>query len=114
MANVLLSKTYNGGVNYTSALTDATVYTVPANTTSIVIGLTISNITTGFISTSMKVYDDDQNQTVHFIKNVVIDTGSSLEIMGGNKIILNANDSIMINSDTNVSFDAVLSVVEQS
>jgi len=114
MANALLSKTYNGGTNYTTALADASVYTVPANTTSIVIGFTISNITTGFLSSSVKIYDSDQNQTVHFIKDVVLDTGSSLEIMGGNKIILNANDSILMNADSAYSFDTVLSLVEQS
>ncbi|NDB80130.1 hypothetical protein EB155_09730 [archaeon] len=114
MANALLSKTYSGGDNYTTALSDASVYTAPANTTSIIIGFTISNLTTGFISTTVKVYDSDANQTVHFLKDIILDTGSTLEIMGGNKMILNANDSILISSDSSYSFDTVLSLVEQT
>jgi len=51
---------------------------------------------------------------VYFLKGVVLDTGSTLEIMGGNKIILNSNDSILMKSDTVNSFDVVLSLVEQT
>lgn len=114
MANTLLSKTYNGGANYANTANTATVYTTPANTTSILIGFTISNLTTSVISTDVQVYDDDAAQTVHFLKGVVLDTGSTLEIMGGNKIILNSNDSILMKSDTANSFDVVLSLVEQT
>ncbi|NDB78664.1 hypothetical protein EB155_02260 [archaeon] len=114
MANALLSKTYNGGANYANTATSAAVYTVPAGATSIIIGCTISNITTGFLSTSVQVYDSDQNQTVYILKDVIIDTGSTLEIMGGNKIILNAGDELRVSADSTYSFDTVLSLVEQT
>ena len=39
---------------------------------------------------------------------------STLEIMNGNKMILNANDVISVSADTSNSFDAILSLVEQS
>lgn len=114
MANTLLSKTYDGGNNYVTATTDVNIYTVPTSTTSILIGFTISNLTTGIIALSVKILDSDAAQTVHFLKNVVIDSGSTLEIMGGNKIILNASDAIRMQSDTPNSFDVVLSLVEQT
>tara|TARA_B100001093_G_scaffold150514_1_gene143283 strand:- start:12865 stop:13209 length:345 start_codon:yes stop_codon:yes gene_type:complete len=114
MANTLLSKTFNGGTNYSNTANTAVVYTVPTSTTTIVIGFTISNITTSAIATNVKIYDDDASQTIHFLKNVAIDTGSTLEIMGGNKIILNANDAIQMTADTVNSFDVLISMVEQT
>ena len=45
---------------------------------------------------------------------MAIDTGSTLEIMGGNKIILNANDAIQMTADTVNSFDVLISMVEQT
>ena len=47
------------------------------------------------------------------MKNIAIPSGSSLEIMSGNKLILNTTDLIKVTSDTANSFDITLSIVEQ-
>ena len=116
MANTLLLKTYDGGNDYATANTDASVYTVPSAKTTIVIGFMISNLTTNTIVVGVKITDSDvgQNgQTVNFMKNISVPSGSSLEIMGGNKMILNAADELLVTSDTANSFDVTLSIVEQ-
>ena len=51
---------------------------------------------------------------MYILKDVIIDTGSTLEIMGGNKIILNAGDELRVSADSTYSFDTVLSLVEQT
>lgn len=114
MANTLLLKTYDGGTNYSTANTDASVYTVPSLTTTIIIGFMISNLTTNTIIVGVKITDNDVSQTVNFMKNISIPSGSSLEIMGGNKMILNAADVLKVTSDTANSFDVSLSIVEQA
>lgn len=114
MANVLKSVTYSGNTNYANAYTYDTVYTVPTGATSIIIGFAIANIKTDVLTVSTKIFDDDSNQDVHFIKDVVISSGATLEIMGGNKVILNANDVVSISADAPNSFDVVLSLVEQT
>jgi len=114
MANTLLSKTYNGGVDYNTPAADATIYTVPASNTTIVIGFTIANLHNELISVSVKVIDSDASQTVHYLKDVVVNSGSSLEIMQGNKMVLNEGDQIQVASTIANSFDAILSLVEQS
>lgn len=114
MANTLLLKTYDGGTNYATADTDATVYTVPSATTTIVIGFTISNNTTNNILVGVKLTDNDASQTVNFMKNISIPSGASLEIMSGNKLIMNAADVLKMTCDTANGFDAVLSIVEQA
>jgi hypothetical protein len=113
MANTLLLKTYDGGTNYATANSDASVYTVPSAKTTIIIGFMISNITTNTIVVGVKITDNDASQTVNFMKNISIPSGSSLEIMGGNKMILNTADVLKVTSDTVNSFDVTISIVEQ-
>jgi len=113
MANTLLLKTYDGGTDYTTANSDASVYNVPSAKTTIIIGFMISNITTNTIVVGVKITDNDASQTVNFMKNISIPSGSSLEIMGGNKMILNTLDILKVTSDTANSFDVTLSIVEQ-
>lgn len=113
MANTLLLKTYDGGSDYATANTDASVYTVPSAKTTIVIGFMISNLTTNTIVVGVKITDNDAGQTVNFMKNISVPSGSSLEIMGGNKMILNTADDLQVTADTANSFDVTLSIVEQ-
>jgi hypothetical protein len=113
MANTLLLKTYDGGNDYANANTDASVYTVPSAKTTIVIGFMISNLTTNTIVVGVKITDNDASQTVNFMKNISVPSGSSLEIMGGNKMILNTSDILKVTADTANSFDVTLSIVEQ-
>ena len=47
-----------------------------------------------------------------YLKNAPIPQGSSLEFMGGNKVVLETNDQINVDSDTNNSVDAALTIME--
>lgn len=114
MANLLKSITYNGNTNYTTQNSNASVYTVSANTTAIVIGFSICNLTSGVITVDVKQYDNSSAQTVNVFKNIPIASGASIEVMSGNKLILNENDALVVRSDTANSFDAVISLVEQT
>ena len=48
------------------------------------------------------------------MKNVPIPQGSSLEFMQGNKIVLEATDTLTAISDTNNSLDVALTIMEIS
>lgn len=114
MANTLKSITYSGNNSYSVADSDATIYTVPAATTTIVIGFSISNLKTSVVEVTAKMTDASASRTVNLLKDVPIAAGAALEIMGGNKLILEASDVIIIACDTINGFDAVLSIVEQT
>ena len=111
MANAFKLKTLDGSA--ISANTDSTVYTVPSSTTTIVLGLTLSNITTSTIYASVGITNSD-GDNVNFLKSVPIPTGSAIEVMSGNKIVLEASDAITAASDTANSLDVTLSIMEQS
>ena len=42
----------------------------------------------------------------------LIPQGSSLEFMGGNKVVLETTDTLTVDSDTNNSVDAALTIME--
>ena len=46
------------------------------------------------------------------LKNVPIPQGSSLEFMGGNKVVLEAADTLTVDSDSNNSVDVTLTIME--
>jgi biopolymer transport protein ExbD len=96
--------------NYTSAsvgTSPVTTYTVPSSTTSVTIGLTISNTTTSQIKI------DVQAAGVYVVKDAPITSGSALSVLDG-KVILEAADTVVVTSDTATSADVILSVLEQT
>mgnify|MGYP001587857464 CR=1 FL=1 len=96
--------------NYTSAsvgTSAATTYTVPASTTSVMIGCNLSNTTTSQIKV------DVQAAGVYLVKGVPLPAGSALSVLDG-KIILEAADTVVVTSDTATSADVIVSVLEQT
>ena len=49
---------------------------------------------------------------IDLMKNVPVPQGSSLEFMQGNKLVLEANDTITAKSDVNNSLDVALTIME--
>ena len=78
MANTFKLKTATGGS--TAANSPITVYTTPASTTTIVIGLTLSNLVTQSIAATVLIENSD-GDNVTFLKNVPLPQGSALEVM---------------------------------
>ena len=78
MANTFRSETFTGGS--TAANTDMTVYTVPSSTTTIIIGLTISNLTNNSITVDVKLVSA-ADDNIHIGKNLPIPSGSALNAL---------------------------------
>jgi len=96
--------------NYTSSgvgTSATTVYTTPASTTSVTIGLNVANTTTAQIKVDVQVAG------VYIIKDTPIPAGSGLSVLDG-KIILETTDTVVVTSDTASSADVILSVLEQT
>ena len=111
MANTFKLKTATGGS--TAANTPITVYTTPASTTTIVIGLTLSNLVTQSIAATVLIENSD-GDNVTFLKNVPLPQGSALEVMAGNKVVLETGDVLKVQSNTANSIDTTLSIMEQT
>ena len=106
MANTFKLKTKaNVGVTTTS------VYVVPNNTTTVVIGVTLANTTGSSINVGIGI-NRGVNDNVKLMKSVPIPQGSSFEFMSGNKIVLETTDTFTANSDVNNSLDVALTIME--
>ena len=89
------------------------IYTAPAATTTVVIGITLANTSGSGVNVGVAVSrTSDTKEDIKLLKNAPIPSGSSLEFMSGNKIVLETSDQINVDSDTNNSVDAALTIME--
>ena len=114
MANTFKIKTNDAMP--TSAGTPLTLYTVPSSTTTIVLGLMLCNVDTSQRLVDVHIESDtsdtETNSNVHAIKDAPIPAGSTLEVMAGNKVVLQATDVLKIDCDVAGKIDATLSIME--
>ena len=114
MANTFKVKT--NGAMPASAGAPLTLYTVPNSTTTVVIGLTLCNIHTTTVTASVQLVSDtsdtETNETVKLISDVSIPSGSSLELLTGGKVVVQATDIIKIDCSVTAKIDATLSILE--
>ena len=104
----------------TGASADA-VYTVPAGAgstalESIIIGITLANKSAAGITGSVFLDNYDGTNDVYIVKDATIPAGSSLEVMSGNKIVVqnsgSAGDVIRVEASTGSALDATVTVLE--
>ena len=87
------------------------IYVVPNATTTVVIGITLANISGSGAIVGVGITRPAADD-VKVLKNVAIPQGSTLEFMGGNKVVLETADTLTVNSSTNNSIDAALTIME--
>jgi len=88
------------------------IYTATSPVTAtVVIGIILANTSGSGINVGIGVTRDTSDD-VSILKNVPIPQGSSLEVMQGNKLVLEANDTITAKSDVNNSLDVSITVME--
>ena len=107
MANTFKNEVFNG--SNTTASTDMNVYTVGSSTTTVVIGLVLANNTSSQITASIKL---NAGSIVYLAKDIPIPSGSSFEYMGGNKIVMETGNSLIVQASAANSLDTVASIME--
>ena len=119
MANTF--KVVSHDVMPASAGTPEDLYTTPGSTTTVVLGLVLSNVHTSQITASVKLVSDTSgggrsatNTTTFLLKDAPIPVGSSLEILSGNKVVLEATDKLQIDCSVADKVSITLSLMEIS
>ena len=107
MANTFKLKTKaNVGV------TTVGIYTATSPVTAtVVIGITLANTSGSSINVGVGITRPSLDD-IQLMKNVPIPQGSTLEFMNGNKVVMEATDTLTASSDTNASLDVALTVLE--
>ena len=117
MANTFKVVTFAAEPN--SAGTPYTVYTTPSSTTTVILGLVLANIHTSQVTAEVEIVSDTSgggraatNGTSFVIKDAPIPVGSSLELLAGNKVVLETTDAIRVDCSVADKLSGTLSIME--
>ena len=114
MANTFKLKT-NAAMPATAG-TPLTLYTVPASTTTVVLGLMLCNVDSSQRTADVQLVsttsDTETNETVLLVNNIPLPAGSSVELLAGNKVVLQTGDILKMDCDVAAKIDATLSIME--
>jgi len=110
MANV-----FKNSITGSIGTTNTIVYSVPAATTTTIIGVNVANVAAQNISVSVRLTDTSASKTVFLVKDVLITQGSSVVLVGGEqKIVMESTDTLTVVSSAASSADVIISALELS
>ena len=119
MANTF--KTVTFAAEPASAGTPYVMYTVASSTTTVVLGLILTNIHTAAITVEVELNSDTANRAVAnntangtavLLNTAPIPVGSSLELLAGNKVVLETTDQLTIDCSVADKLSGALSIME--
>ena len=97
------------------------MYTVAGSTTTVVLGLVLANILTAQVTATVRVVSDTgsrggsnnvTNGTSIIVKDAPIPVGGSMELLAGNKVVLETTDQITIDCSVADKVSGTLSIME--
>ena len=95
------------------------IYTVAGSTTTVILGLVLGNTTTSQTTVTVTLSsntggraggNDEANQDVELVTNAPIPAGSSLEMLAGNKVVMETTDLLKVTGSG--ATDVCLSIME--
>tara|TARA_B100002019_G_C20934906_1_gene433960 strand:- start:112 stop:465 length:354 start_codon:yes stop_codon:yes gene_type:complete len=97
------------------------IYTVASSpsTTTVVLGIMLGNTTTSQVTATVTLDTDtsnragtnnEDNQPVELVTNAPIPSGSSLELLAGNKVVMEATDALKLTASG--ATDIAVSIME--
>tara|TARA_R110002167_G_scaffold331270_1_gene537971 strand:+ start:174 stop:512 length:339 start_codon:yes stop_codon:yes gene_type:complete len=110
-----MANTFKSFTSGSIGTTTTNVYTCPGSTTAIILGASLANIETGAIGGSIKLAKNGTGvgvDDVFIVKAAPVPVGSAVEVMAGNKVVLEAADILQFVSDTAASLDVTVSLLE--
>ena len=119
MANTF--KTVTFAAEPASSGTPYVMYTTGSGVTAVVLGLTLANIHTAQVTTTVRLVSDTANRAVTnntangtsiIVKDAPIPVGGALELLAGNKVVLEATDQITIDCSVADKVSGTLSIME--
>ena len=95
------------------------IYTVAGSTTTVLLGIMLVNTTSSQVTTTVTIESDtssragannEANQNVELVTNAPIPAGSSLELLAGNKVVMETTDVLKLTASG--ATDIALSIME--
>ncbi len=95
------------------------IYTVASSTTTVVLGIMLGNTTTSQVTATVPIEsdtgnrsggNDEANQTVELVTNAPIPACSSIELLAGNKVVMETTDVLKLTASG--ATDIAVSIME--
>ena len=95
------------------------IYTVASSTTTVILGLMLGNTTSSSVNGTVTIEtdtsnrsgnNDESNQNVELLTTTAIPGNSTLELLGGNKVVMETTDVLKVTGSG--ALDVTLSVME--
>tara|TARA_R100001510_G_C7442392_1_gene71007 strand:+ start:37 stop:447 length:411 start_codon:yes stop_codon:yes gene_type:complete len=134
MANDFRVLTFAAEPASTSAGSEYHIYTTPSSTTTIILGLMLTNIHTSQVTAKVLLESDttggtgsasqtnnigagtgagaNNNTTAVLLNDVPIPVGSTLEVLSGGKIVMQPTDTITVTCSVADKLSGALSIME--
>ena len=102
-------------------VTSSDVIYTPNAVTTVILGLILGNTTSSQVTTTVSLAsstsnrtndNDESNENVELLTDAPIPAGSSLELLGGNKVVMEDNDALRVTATG--ATDVALSIMEIS
>jgi len=119
MANTFKTVTFAAEPNASG--TPYVMYTAASSTTTVVLGLILANIHTSQVTATVRLVSDTANRAVTnntangtsiLVNDAPIPVGASLELLSGNKVVLETTDQITIDCSVADKLSGTLSIME--
>ena len=119
MANTF--KVVNFAAEPASAGSAYKMYTVASSTTTVVLGLILTNIGSTAVPAEVELHSDTANRAIAnntangisiLAKDVSIPAGTSLELLSGGKIVMETTDELKIDCSVADKLSGTLSIME--
>ena len=91
-----------------------TLYTAPAATQVVILGLAIANKASTAVTVKVQFTDSSASTTHQLLEDVSIPAKTTLETLAGQKYILEATDILKVQAGTATSLDVVLGLMEKT
>jgi hypothetical protein len=118
MANTFRLKSKANVTNSAIGHADAKIYTAGGSVIStVVLGVSLSNTTSSSVTADVQIESDtshnsETNSTAYLGKSLPIPSGGTLEIMQGNKLVLEDTDIIRVRASAGSAVDVLISIME--
>ena len=95
------------------------IYTVASSTTTVVLGIMLGNTTTSQVTATVTLSsntsnragaNNEANEDVELVTNAPIPAGSSLELLAGNKVVMETTDVLKLTASG--ATDIAVSIME--
>ena len=104
-----------------SAGTPYVMYTTASSTTTVILGLVLTNLNTTSVTAEVELVSDTGNRggtndvantTSFLVKDVNIPAGSSLEVLTGGKVVMETTDILRVDCSVADKLSGTLSIME--